>query len=78
MELDTKIGSYSVYNHKRTSAFIIGDETAVHIGSQNVWLWVCIEPVSSFVLGIYISEEKHACCCKIHDLLLKKIETSNS
>jgi putative transposase len=43
---------------KRVSAFII-DETAIQIGSQHFWLWFCIEPVHSSVLGIYISEERN-------------------
>jgi putative transposase len=30
-----------------------------HIGSQRFWLWFCIEPVYSSVLGIYISEERN-------------------
>ena len=28
-------------------------------GNQHFWLWICIEPVHSSVLGIYISEEKN-------------------
>ena len=45
---------------KRVSAFII-DETVIQIGSQQYWLWFCIEPVHSSVLGIYISEERNIC-----------------
>ena len=40
------------------SAFII-DETVIQIGNQHFWLWVCIEPIHSSVLGIYISEERN-------------------
>src|SRR5688572_26243891 len=43
---------------KRVSAFII-DETVIQIGSQQYWLWFCIEPIHSSVLGIYISEERN-------------------
>jgi putative transposase len=39
-------------------SFII-DETVIQIGSQHFWLWFCIEPVHSSVLGIYISEERN-------------------
>ena len=39
-------------------AFII-DETVIQIGNQHFWLWFCIEPVDSSVLGIYISEERN-------------------
>ena len=42
----------------RVSAFII-DETVIHIGNQHFWLWFCIEPVHSSVLGIYISDERN-------------------
>ena len=38
--------------------FII-DETVIQIGSQHFWLWFCIEPINSSVLGIYISEERN-------------------
>ena len=43
--------------HKRVSAFII-DETVIQVGSQHFWLWFCIEPIHSSVLGIYISESR--------------------
>jgi putative transposase len=46
------------YKRKRVSAFII-DETIIQIGSQHFWLWFCIEPIHSSVLGIYISEERN-------------------
>ena len=49
---------FYVYKRKRISAFII-DETVIQIGSQHFWLWICIEPVSSSVLGIYISEARN-------------------
>ncbi len=47
-----------IYKRKRVIAFII-DETVIQIGNQHFWLWICIEPVHSSVLGIYISEEKN-------------------
>jgi putative transposase len=54
-----RFGSCQIYNkRKRVSAFII-DETAIQIGSQHFWLWFCIEPVHSSVLGICISEERN-------------------
>ena len=43
---------------KRASAFI-RDETIIQVGSQHFWLWFCIEPIHSSVLGIYISEERN-------------------
>jgi putative transposase len=53
-----RFGSLQIYKRKRVSAFIV-DETVIHIGSQCFWLWFCIEPVHSSVLGIYISEERN-------------------
>src|SRR5512134_614158 len=53
-----KFGSYPIYKRKRITAFII-DETVIQIGNQHFWLWICIEPVHSSVLGIYISEERN-------------------
>ena len=58
MELVEKFGQYQIYKHKRVSAFII-DGTVIHVGNQHFWLWFCIEPVHSSVLGIYISEERN-------------------
>ena len=53
-----RFGSCQIYKRKRVSAFII-DETVIQIGNQHFWLWFCIEPIHSFVLGIYISEERN-------------------
>jgi len=53
-----RFGSCQIYKRKRVSAFII-DETGIQIGKQHFWLWVCIEPIHSSVLGIYISEERN-------------------
>ena len=53
-----RFGSCNIYKRKRISAFVI-DETVIQIGSQHFWLWFCIEPIHSSVLGIYISEERN-------------------
>ena len=53
-----RFGSLQIYKRKRVSAFII-DETVIQIGNRQFWLWFCIEPVYSSVLGIYISEERN-------------------
>ncbi len=53
-----RFGSLQIYKRKRVSAFII-DETIIQIGNQHFWLWFCIEPIRSSVLGIYISEERN-------------------
>ena len=53
-----RFDSCNIYKRKRVSAFII-DETVILVGSQHFWLWFCIEPIHSSVLGIYISEERN-------------------
>ena len=57
------------------SAFII-DETIIKIGSQHFWLWFCIEPIHSLVLGIYISEERNMLVAEknLLDLLYQYME----
>src|SRR5512134_1069041 len=53
-----RFGSCQIYKRKRVSAFII-DETVIQIGNQHFWLWICIEPIHSSVLGVDISEERN-------------------
>ncbi|HSF50462.1 MAG TPA: hypothetical protein VLA74_06855 [Nitrososphaeraceae archaeon] len=47
-----------IYKRKRVTALII-DETVIQVGNQHFWLWFCIEPVHSSVLGIFLSEERN-------------------
>ena len=54
-----RFGSCQIYKRKRVTASIIMDETIIQIGNQHFWLWFCIEPVHSSVLGIYLSEERN-------------------
>ena len=54
-----RFGSSQIYDkRKRVSAFIT-DETVIQISNQYFWLWMCIEPIHSSVLGIYISKERN-------------------
>ena len=70
-----RFGSCQIYKRKRVSAFII-DETVIQIGNQHFWLWICIEPIHSSVLGIYISEERNICLLlkNLSDLLYQTME----
>jgi len=52
-----RFGSCQIYKRKRVTAFII-DETIIQIGNLHYWLWFCIEPINSSVLGIYISDDR--------------------
>ena len=67
-----RFSEYLIYKRKRISAFII-DETVIQIGSQHFWLWFCIEPVYSSVLGINISKERNMFVAEkfIHSLVDK-------
>ena len=53
-----RFNSSQICKRKRLSVLII-DETIIQIGNENYWFWICIEPVHSSVLGIYISEERN-------------------
>ena len=50
-----RFAEYRIYKRKR----IIIDETVIQIDNKHFRLWICIEPVHSSVLGIYISEERN-------------------
>ena len=54
-----RFGSSQIYKRKRVAAFIIDETAVIQIGSKHFWLWFCIEPIHSSVLGIYISEERN-------------------
>jgi putative transposase len=47
-----------IYKRKRVSAFKIY-ETVIQVGSQHFWLWICIDPINNYVVGIHISEERN-------------------
>jgi putative transposase len=47
-----------LYSCKRVSAFLI-DETMIHIGSDEAWLWIAVEPIHRQNLGVYISRHRN-------------------
>jgi putative transposase len=47
-----------LYSCKRVSAFLI-DETMIHIGSDEAWLWIAVEPIHRQILGVYISRHRN-------------------
>src|SRR6188472_3683217 len=47
-----------LYCCKRVSAFLI-DETMIHIGSDEAWLWIAVEPIHRQILGVYISKHRN-------------------
>ena len=44
--------------NKKVFTFLI-DEIVIQISNEYFWLWICIEPVYSFVLGNHISEQRY-------------------
>ena len=74
MELDSEIWFFSNLQKKKSSSIHNIDETIIQIGNQHFWLWFCIEPIHSSVLGIYISEERNMFVARnLLDLLLKNM-----
>ena len=59
MELDSKVCRVSNLQKEKSFSIHHIDETIIQIGNQHFWLWFCIEPVYSSVLGIYISDERN-------------------
>ena len=43
---------------KRISEYVI-DETQLKVGSENIWLWVAIEPKNKRILALSISKERN-------------------
>jgi len=42
----------------RVYAFLV-DETYVKVGSFEAWVWVAVEPVHRFILGVYLSRYRN-------------------
>jgi putative transposase len=47
-----------VFGVKRVQAFLI-DETYVQIGSFEAWVWVAVEPVHRYILGVHLSRHRN-------------------
>jgi len=43
---------------RRVCAFSV-DETYVKVGSFEAWVWVAVEPVHRFILGVYLSRHRN-------------------
>ena len=43
---------------KKIQEFIIIDETLIKVGNQFAWLWIAIDSINKFILGIHISFER--------------------
>ena len=58
MELGAAIRAAKVFGVKRVHAFLI-DETYVQVGSFEAWVWVAVEPVHRYILGVHLSRHQN-------------------
>jgi putative transposase len=49
---------HRVFHVKRVQAFLV-DETYVKVGSFEAWVWVAVEPVHRYILGVYLSRHQN-------------------
>ena len=47
-----------IFDVRRVQAFLV-DETYVRVGSFEAWVWVAVEPVHRFILGVYLSRHQN-------------------
>jgi putative transposase len=47
-----------VFGATRVRAFLI-DETYVQVGSLEAWVWVAVEPVHRYILGVHLSRHRN-------------------
>jgi putative transposase len=60
---------HRVFDVPRVQAFLV-DETYVKVGSSGAWVWVAVEPVHRFILGVYLSRHQNMIAA---ELLLKSL-----
>ncbi len=49
---------HRVFDVKRIQAFLV-DETYVKVGSFEAWVWVAVEPVHRFIVGVHLSRHQN-------------------
>jgi len=60
---------HRVFDVKRVQAFLV-DETYVEVGSFEAWVWVAVEPVHRYTLGVYLSRHQNMI---VAELFLKSL-----
>jgi putative transposase len=55
---------HRVYDVKRIQAFLV-DETYVKVGHFEAWVWVAVEPVHRYILGVYLSRHQNILIAQI-------------
>jgi putative transposase len=49
---------HRTFDVKRVQAFLV-DETYVKVGSFGAWVWVAVEPVHRYILGVHLSRHQN-------------------
>lgn len=49
---------HRIFDVKRVQAFLV-DETYVKVGSFEAWVWVAVEPIHRYILGVYLSRHQN-------------------
>ena len=62
---------HRVFDVKRMQAFLV-DETYVKVGSSDAWVWVAVEPVHRFILGVYLSRHQNMIVAELFLGLVEK------
>jgi putative transposase len=63
---------HRVFEMTRVQAFLV-DETYVKVGSFEAWVWVAVEPVHRYILGVYLSRHQNILVAQLFiDSLVKK------
>jgi len=60
---------HRVFDVKRVQAFLV-DETYAKVGSFEAWVWVAVEPVHRYILGVYLSRHQNMI---VAELFLKSL-----
>ena len=53
-----------MFDIPRIQAFLV-DETYVKVGSFEAWVWVAVEPVHRYILGVYLSRHQNILVAQI-------------
>ncbi|MBI2938051.1 MAG: IS6 family transposase [Thaumarchaeota archaeon] len=60
---------HRVFDVGRVQVFLV-DETYVKIGASEAWVWVAVEPVHRYILGVYLSRHQNIL---VAELFLKSL-----
>src|SRR5712691_3966960 len=61
---------HRVFDVRRVQAFLV-DETYVEVGSFEAWVWVAVESVHRYILGVYLSRHQNMI---VAELFLKPVD----